>query len=195
MPRLLTTLAAAMCFLAATAVQAATYTVDPVHSYVGFRIKHLDVSYVYGHFDRYDGTLTDGDAPTLGMTVQADSIDTNHPGRDQHLRLADFFDTEAHPVWSFTSSGIEQTEDGYRITGTLTIRGVAQEVAVDAVKTGEADHPSFGHRVGYLCEFSINRSDYGITYGITEGVLGDQVDITLSLQFIEDPPEGEGGGE
>ncbi len=195
MPRLLTTLAAAMFALAATAAQAATYTVDPVHSYVGFRIKHLDVSYVYGHFDRYDGTITDGDAPTLNMTVEAASIDTNHPGRDQHLRLADFFDTDAHPVWSFASSGIEETEDGYHITGTLTIRGVAQEVTVDAVKTGEADHPSFGHRIGYLCEFSINRSDYGINYGIAEGVLSDQVDITLSLQFIEDQPEEEGGGE
>lgn len=195
MPRLLITLAAALFALAATASHAATYTVDPVHSYVGFRIKHLDVSYVYGHFDSYNGTITDGEAPTLSMTVEADSVDTNHPGRDQHLRLTDFFETDTHPVWSFASTGIEETDEGYRITGTLTIRGVAEEVTVDAVKSGEADHPSFGHRIGYLCEFSINRSDFGMDYGIAEGVLSDKVDITLSLQFIEDQPEEDTGGE
>lgn len=194
MPRLLAALAAGLIVLASTTARAETYTVDPVHTHVGFRVMHLGVSYFYGHFDTYDGTLNAGDEPTLAMTVEADSIDTNHPGRDEHLRLTDFFDTEAHPSWSFTSSAIEETEDGsYRITGTLTLRGVAQEITIDAVKTGEADHPSFGHRVGFLCEFSINRSDFGIDYGIAEGVLGDRVDITLSLQFIEDPPEGHGG--
>lgn len=185
MPRLFIPLFAVLLAFAATPARAQTFEVDPAHSHVGFRIMHMGVSYVYGRFNDYQGTLTLGDDPALTMTVQAESINTAVAARDQHLRTADFFDVENHPALSFTSTAIEATDDGYRVTGDFTLLGVTREVTVEVVKTGEATTPRIGHRVGYHCTFSINRSDYGMDYGIEQGALGDAVEVTLSLQCAE----------
>ncbi|MFI4862029.1 MAG: YceI family protein [Phycisphaerales bacterium JB063] len=192
MPRYFAPLFATLLMLCTAApITAQDFSVDPVHSHVGFRIKHMGVSYVYGRFNTYQGSLTLGDEPSLSMTVQADSIDTGIAARDAHLKNADFFDVANHPTLSFTSTAIEETEDGYRVTGEFTMLGVSKEITVLVIKTGEATAPRIGHRVGYHCTFTIKRTDFGMDYGVEQGSLSDEVDITLSLQYAEDTGEEE----
>src|SRR4051812_31132606 len=113
-----------------TVVPAGTWDVDPVHSSVEFHVRNMGIVTVKGFFDRFEGTLESDGTGELAVSgsVEADSVHTRSEKRDAHLRAPDFFDVESHPRLTFASTWVERTDDGYRVTGDLTIKGITREV-------------------------------------------------------------------
>jgi len=167
---------------------------DLVHSHVGFSVRHLMISKVNGHFKVWSGTLeTDEANPGAGnVTVEIDaaSIDTREPQRDEHLRSADFLDATNHPKITFQSSKVVKVEDDrFNVTGILTIRGVGREVVLDTEFAGRQKDPWGGERVGFSAKTSIDRKDFGLTFNMPldgGGVMvGDKVNITLEIEAVK----------
>jgi len=148
-------------------VPTGTWTVDPIHSSVGFEVKHMMISTVRGHFKQYEGTLEaaeDYHDSRVWGSAQVASIDTNNADRDEHLRGPDFFDAERWPSITFESTAIEHVEGGsYRVKGDLTIKGATREVEVEANVEGAAVDPWGKDRVGVAIRGSIDRNDFGLT--------------------------------
>jgi polyisoprenoid-binding protein YceI len=170
-----------------------TYTIDKSHSEVLFQVRHL-VTKVRGRFSDFAGTIVfDEQAPassSVVFTVKADSIDTNEPNRDAHLRAEDFFFAEKFPEISFASARVEEKgSDRYDVLGTLTIRGVAKEVTLPVNFLGVAKDPWGNTKVGFDTEITLNRKDFGLLWNAaleTGGFLvGDDVKVTLSIQAAQ----------
>jgi polyisoprenoid-binding protein YceI len=174
----------------ATASNASTYAVDPVHSDVSFEIRHL-ISKVPGGFSIYDGAIAtdfdDLERSSVTFTIDAASIDTGNEDRDTHLRSEDFFHVDEHPTITFQSTKIERTgETTYDVTGTLTMRGVARTVTLPVSYLGEMTDPWGNTKAGFAIETTLDRTDYGIEWNkaIEAGglMLGNEVEITINLQ-------------
>lgn len=169
------------------------YAIDATHSSVVFRIKHMDMGYVFGMFRGVDGSFTfDEDnleESSFEFTIDATSIFTNNQTRDQHLVSPDFFAAEEHPEITFESTNIEEVREGtYRITGDLTMRGTTEEIEVMADQTGQGLDTNDQFRRGFMTTFAVNRLNFGVD-GMPEG-LGEYVRVIFSLQgFV--PEEGE----
>ena len=168
---------------------AGTWTIDQVHTHVGFVIKHMMVSKVRGYFGAFSGQIvTAGDPLASSVTVSIDvaSINTNNDMRDDHIRSADFFDAEHHPTMTFTSTGIRAEDDSFFLDGNLTIRGVTRPVTL-AIETPEfGPGPQGGTKAGFSATGEINRSDFGVSYNgpIPGGgmALGEKVQIVLDVE-------------
>ena len=164
------------------------FDVDPVHSSILFRVKHLEVSYFYGRFKEVSGSFqVDENNPaksTIALKVSAESVDSNSEGRDRHLKSQDFFSAKEFPFISFKSTKIEKAgENAYRVTGDLTYRGVTRSIRFQAEHTGTASvSPRFGLRSGYEAILDIKRSDFGDTYGIKDKVLSDALRLIISIE-------------
>jgi len=178
----------------ATDTLTGTYTIDPSHSRIAFVARHAMVTKVRGSFNEFEGFgYFDAEDPTnshLSLTVQAASIDTRNPDRDGHLRSNDFFDMEAHPEITFTSTAIEQVnEEDFRVTGDLTIKGVTKPVTVDLTYAGAAVDPYQNQRIGFEGRTTVNRKDWGISWNAaleTGGVLvGEKVTLELEVSAIK----------
>ena len=177
--------------LRSAAAQPAIYKADPVHSKVGFTIRHF-VSEVDGRFNAYEGTIKyDPQHPadsSVQFTVQAASINTNNDDRDKDLRSPNFFDVQKFPTLGFTSTKVvPKGGDAFDVTGTLTIHGVTKTVTVPAKFHGEVKTP-MGVRAGFESSFTINRLDYGVTWNrAIEGggsILGDDVNVSLRIEGV-----------
>ncbi len=188
--RILWSAAAALAAAAPLAVRSAppaaeTYRIDPVHSSVVFRVKHSNVSYFHGRFNKIAGTFTfDPDAANLGfdVTIETDSIDSNNPGRDKHLKSPDFFNAVEFPTITFKSSKVKSTApDHFEMIGTLNLHGVSLPITVALEHTG-AGEVRGGYARGFEGVFTIKRSEFGMT-GYLDG-LGDEVRVTVSLEGI-----------
>ncbi|MEM9295098.1 MAG: YceI family protein, partial [Planctomycetota bacterium] len=118
------------------------------------------------------------------VTVQAASLNTNSEARDKHLKNADFFDVDTHPTITFKSTSAVNDKGGWSVTGDLTLLGVTQEVTVDIRKVGEGETP-YGYRAGVTCDFTINRSDFGMTWGVDNGAVGDAVTLSIALEGVK----------
>jgi polyisoprenoid-binding protein YceI len=187
---------AALPALAATE----TYSIDPSHSQVGFRIRHF-VSKVPGRFNTYSGTIT-LDRENLATTkvsveVDAASIDTDHEERDKHLRSDDFFAVEKHPKLTFTSTEVVPKGPGRAtVKGNLTIRGVTKPVELQADVLGFMPDAWGGFRAGFEASTVIDRKEFGILWNKaldTGGVvLGDEVEIVLNVEAIRQEPKPAG---
>lgn len=171
------------------AAQPAAYKADPVHSKVGFSIRHL-VSDVDGRFKDFDGTIKyDAQHPAdsgVQFTVQAASINTGNDDRDKHLKSPDFFDVAKFPTLSFTSAKVvAKGNNTFDVTGNLTIRGVTKTITIPAKFRGEMKSP-MGERAGFESSFTINRLDYGVAWNrAIEGggsILGDEVKIDVKIE-------------
>jgi polyisoprenoid-binding protein YceI len=182
-------LAAMLLLPAIAAAQPAVYKADPVHSKVGFSIRHL-VSEVDGRFTNFDGTIKfDPQHPadsSVQFTVQAASINTGNEDRDKHLKSPDFFDAQKFPTLTFTSTKVTpKGGNAFDVTGNLTIHGVTKTVTVPAKFRGAVKSP-MGERAGFDSSFTINRLDYGVAWNrAIEGsgaMLGDDVDIAIRLE-------------
>jgi len=185
--RALYTAAVAGILASSTAAVAAPYHIDGTHSMAIFQASHLGISQTYGRFNDISGTLEwDASSPataSLSVTIQADSIDTNHEKRDQHLRNPDFFNAAQFPVITFVSSSFTPQQDGiHAVTGTLTLHGVSKEITVMLHVVGEGTDPWGGYRAGFHTSFTIDRTDYGMDY-MTEGAPTD-VGLIISLEGI-----------
>jgi polyisoprenoid-binding protein YceI len=168
---------------------AGTWTIDAVHSHVGFVIKHLMVSKVRGRFANLSGQITSTPDPlrsSVAVTIDATSIDTTNAMRDDHIRSGDFFDVENHPTISFASTAVRYEDGEYFIDGDLTIRGTTKPITL-AVETPEfGPNPQGGTKAGFSATTEINRSDFGVSYNgpIPGGgvALGEKVQIVLEIE-------------
>jgi polyisoprenoid-binding protein YceI len=170
---------------------AGTWAIDPVHSEVGFTIRHFGVSKVRGRFDKFEGTIVTADDPsasTVNASIDVNSINTNQEQRDAHIRSGDFFDVENHPTMNFVSTGIKQDGGEYVLEGDLTIRGVTKPVRLALELNGFGPDPYGGTRVGFSATGEINRHDFGVSFngpipGVPGGViLSDKVTISLEIE-------------
>ncbi|MCH2102948.1 MAG: YceI family protein [Planctomycetes bacterium] len=164
---------------------AESYTVDLVHSTLLFKVNHLGISNAYGRFNKFSGDIEwapeDLGATSVSFEVDASSVDSNHEGRDDHLRGPDFFSVKEFPTWSFTSKEVKSLgEDRYSVTGEITVRGKTQELSFEMGKTGEGESERFGKKVGFEAMFTVKRSEFGMSYA-TPGI-GDEVHVTLSIE-------------
>ena len=174
----------------ATATAVRTLEIDRSHSEVSFQVRHL-LGKVRGRFGDFAGTIQfDPASPRdsqIDVAIQAASIDTAEPQRDQHLRNADFFDVERYPTLTFRSASVTPTgSDTYDVVGDLTIHGVTRRVTLPASFLGVARDPWGNEKFGFEAELTINRKDYGFVWNAaleTGGFLvGDEVKITLAVQ-------------
>ena len=184
-----------MSTLAIPQTSTTTWTIDPVHSVAEFKVKHMMISNVKGHFPKVTGRLR-LDESDLGnsyveASIEAASIQTRDPQRDAHLKSADFLDVEKFPALLFKSTGIRLVRDGeLSIEGDLTIRGTTRRVTFDVEgPTPPAKDPWGNTRVAVSATTRINRKDFGLTWNAaleTGGILvGEQVTITLDVQFVK----------
>ena len=171
--------------------QSGTWAIDQGHSEVGFSVRHMMVSKVRGRFGEFAGEIVLGDNPldsSVTAEIQLASIDTNNSQRDDHIRSADFFDVENHPVMSYRSTAVTPTDEGYRVDGELTLKGVTRPVALDLELNGFSKDPWGGTRVGFSATAKINRRDFGVDIQLPmDGggvVVGDVVNIALEIEAI-----------
>lgn len=166
-----------------------TWTIDPAHSGVGFRVKHLMIATVKGRFGDFEGTLTrDGDGVRIAGSVRTASIDTGNDQRDDHLRSPDFLDAATYPEITFASSDVQTSGDKLRVAGELTIKGVTRPVVLEGEVTGTGRDPWGNDRVALELEGEIDRTEFGLTWNQaieTGGVLvGDTVKLSLEASAV-----------
>lgn len=170
------------------------WSLDPTHSEIQFKIKHLMISTVTGSFNKFNGTVTthgeDFSTANIEFSADVDSISTNNEQRDAHLKNGDFFDTANHPQLIFKSEKLEKTDDEtYKVYGTLNMRGVTNKVVLNAEFGGITVDPWGNTRVGFEVTGKINRYDYGISFGaVTETgglLLGDEVKIFSNVELVK----------
>ena len=188
----------ACCLLLSASLASATvYKIDPVHSEVGFAVKHLMVSTVRGKFTKFEGTVeydpANVAASKVDVKIDASSIDTSNAKRDAHLQSADFFDVEKFPAITFTSKKVEGAPGALKVTGDLTMHGVTKEVVLDVDGPTDAiKHPSGMNVRGASATTKVDRKDFGLTWNkaLEAGgvMVGDEVKITLDLEMDEAPP-------
>ena len=181
-----------MATAALAPARAATYQIDPAHTTLGFRIRHMGIAFVEGEFDAFEGAITfdpaDVAATAADVTVQTASVDTDVEARDAHLRSADFFEVEAFPTMTFVSAGVAPTGGGtFRLLGDLTIKGTTKRVAFDVTAAGPIPIEG-GQRAGFHATTTIDRRDFGITWGsdLPGGVpaVGHLVQLVLDVEAV-----------
>ncbi|HVT86096.1 MAG TPA: YceI family protein [Chitinophagaceae bacterium] len=170
------------------------WVIDPTHSEIHFKVRHLMVSWVTGSFKQFNAEVeTNGDdisTSKVRFTAEISSITTNNEQRDAHLRTGDFFDAENHPQLTFESSKLEKIDDeNYKVYGTLTMRGVSKNIALNAEFGGFAKDPWGNTRIGITISGKINRKDFGVSFSMVSEtgsiLLGEEVTINANAQFIK----------
>jgi polyisoprenoid-binding protein YceI len=178
---------------APTLIPTGTWAVDPSHSTVGFSVKHLGIATVRGRFEEFEGSLEIGEdlstARAFG-SAQVNSINTDEPGRDEHLRSADFFGAEANPELRFESTGVRPLdEDTFEIEGDLTMNGVTNPVTLTAVVEGTETDPWGNDRVGLEVTGRVNRTDWNMTFNQALGsgnlLVGEKVTLSLDISAVK----------
>jgi polyisoprenoid-binding protein YceI len=173
--------------------QTVTYTIDPTHSTAEFKVRHLMVSNVRGHFSGITGTVVfDPDAPEksrIEATIDATTIHTRDEQRDAHLKSADFLDVEKYPTITFVSKKVTGSDGQWKVTGDLTIHGVTKEVTLDVEGPApEVKDPWGNVKTGATATTKISRKDFGLVWNMaleTGGMMvGDEVSITLELELL-----------
>lgn len=176
-----------------TAIPTGTWSIDPAHSKVGFAVKHMGIATVRGEFTEFQGTLEIGEdlsSAKINGTVQAQSVDTNEPQRDEHLRSPDFFDAAQYPELRFESTSIEALDDEeFRITGQLTIHGVTNEIVLHADVQGTDIDPWGNERVGLEVTGQLARGDYEMKFNQALGsgnmLVSDKVKLALDISAVK----------
>ncbi len=166
------------------------WSADPVHSSLGFSVKHLGISKINGRFNKFEGTYTSAKADLSDMkisfNIDAFSINTEVEKRDDDLRSDNFFNAIKYPYIKFESTSIKKLkENNYRLFGKLTIRDVTKDVIFHVVYGGTTKDPWGNTRSGFSATTIINRFDYHINYDPTALTVGEEVTLNLNMEFIK----------
>lgn len=173
--------------LALPVLGASTYQIDPVHSEVSFRIRHLGLSKVYGRFVAYKGTIVldeqDLAKSRVDLTIEAASINTENAMRDKDLRSSNFFDVEKHPTLTFRSVSVKPTgKDKFEVTGDFAMHGVTKRITIPMSATGTTTSPT-ETRAGFEGSLNLSRYDYAMNY--MPGIVGEEVSVTLGIEAVK----------
>ena len=165
------------------------YTLDTMHSGVTFQITHLDLTWIHGRFNEFSGDITldtsDPSKSSFKMTIKPDSVDTNSPKRDGHLKSPDFFNTKQYPSIDFVSTSVTPADGGYQVTGNLTFHGETKPVTFTLKGGKKAEFPKGVQRTGYTTQFKIKRSDFGVGTKVREKMLGDEVWVDIGFEAVK----------
>lgn len=165
------------------------WKIDDTHSEIGFKVKHMMISTVKGHFDEYTASIEaseeDFSDASFHFSAKVNSINTKNKDRDAHLRSDDFFNAEAYPEMTFVSKSF----DGSTLVGDLTIRDVTNEISLKVDLNGIAVDPYGQTKAGFEMRGEINRKDFGLTWNaVTEAgsiVVSEKVNLVIDAQFIK----------
>ncbi|MEV8634157.1 YceI family protein [Streptosporangium sp. NPDC051023] len=174
---------------------AGTWNIDPVHSEVGFTVRHLMISKVRGRFTAFEGQIVTGVDPldsSVTAVIDLTSVDTGNAQRDAHLRSTDFLEVDKHPTMTYRADTVRWDGDAFVLDGELTLKGVTRRVPLNVEVNGFgpdpfAPDPLAGARVGFTATGEIDRTDFGVTFNSPipggEGLaLGERVQIVLEVQ-------------
>jgi len=171
-----------------------TFAIDPVHSHLGFSVRHMTISKVKGRFANFSATLVVPEDPlesVLEVEVDLASVDTRDAERDRHLRSPDFFDVATHPTMAFRSSAVYHDpgdSENFQVVGGLMLHGVTRPLMLDVTFDGLGIDTSGGQRLGFEAMGEINREDFGLTWNEalpTGGMLvGRQIRIEIEAEFV-----------
>jgi polyisoprenoid-binding protein YceI len=180
-----------VCAAAAAAANAApaTYEIDPEHATVAFLVAHIGYAKVLGRFTAVDGTFEfdaeAGELDKVAVTIAAASVATDHEARDRHVRDADFLDAERFPDIAFAADSAQRTgERTFEITGELTLLGNTRPLVLQATLNKSAEYPigDRAHVLGISARGRLARSEFGMTYGVANGLVGDEVEIIVEIE-------------
>ncbi len=169
------------------------WDIDPAHSAIEFKVRHMVVSTASGSFHKFNGTLTGNPANPAGVSVSvsidAASIDTGNPDRDDDLRSDNFFDVKKFPTLTYVSKRVFKEDGKWRVAGDLTMHGVTKEVPLELVSLGEVAKRAGTDHVEVRLRARLNRKDFGIVWNRTlddGGVaVADEVNISLTIDFAK----------
>jgi polyisoprenoid-binding protein YceI len=169
------------------------FIIDPLHSEIGFKIKHLMISTVTGGFQKFDATMEsatdDFTDAKIKFSADVSTITTNITDRDNHLKSPDFFDAEKYPNIIFESTKVEKLDEGYSVSGNLTIKEVSLPVTLKGEYNG-SDVDAYGQtKYGFELAGKISRKDWGLNFNLAGGkgslLIGDDVLLIISIQMME----------
>ncbi|PKB18796.1 YceI family protein [Flavobacterium sp. 5] len=171
-----------------------TWAIDPTHSEIGFKVKHMMFTNVSGKFNDFKASIENEDdnfeISKINFSADVSSVDTNNADRDNHLRSNDFFDVDTFPKISFTSTKITKINDGlFQINGDLTIKNVTKSIALETEYSGLMEDPWGNTKIGLSITGKIDRKEFGLTWNSTletGGVLvGEEIKLNSEIQFIK----------
>ncbi len=169
--------------------QGTTWRIDPLYSSIDFSVKHMKIATVHGHFDDFGGTFRfDPDRPSrsrVDVEIVTGSVSTGIAKRDAHLRSSDFFDASLYPAITFTSTEFEPissfSRQNWRMTGTLSIHGVARSVELAVKQVGQIDAPA-ADTIEFVATGTIKRKWFGMEFNLPIDVVSDEVRVSISVQ-------------
>jgi polyisoprenoid-binding protein YceI len=178
-------------FTAIPGYTAGTWSIDPVHSEVGFTVRHMMVSKVRGKFEAFSGEIVTGADPldsSVIAEIDLSSITTGAEQRDAHIRSADFFDVETYPAMTYRSTSVRRQGDGFVVDGKLTLKGVTKDVPLALELNGFGPDAYGGTRAGFSATTEINRREFGVNWNaaLESGgvVVSDKVTIQLEIEAV-----------
>jgi polyisoprenoid-binding protein YceI len=181
----------AWLLMSAAFVQAAEYKIDTegAHAFIQFRIKHLGYSWLYGRFDKFEGSFQydakQPNASTVSVTIDTNSLNSNHAERDKHLRDERFFDVAKFPQASFVSKSFVSSADGMKgkLTGALTLKGITKDIDIDVEVVGGGPDPWGGRRQGFTGKAEIVLKDFGFDFDL--GPASAVAEVLLDVEGIK----------
>ena len=172
----------------------ATWAIDPTHSEIGFKVKHMMFTNVSGKFNLFDAEIQNEeeqfDTSAITFSAEVNSINTGNDDRDNHLRSGDFFDVENFGKLTFKSTSVRKINEGqYEINGDLTIKDVTKNITLDTEYSGQMKDPWGNTKIGLSLSGKINRKDFGLSWNAaleTGGVLvGEDIKLNAEVQFVK----------
>ena len=172
--------------------EAATWNIDPIHSEVGFSVRHMMVSKVRGRFTNFSGQIVTADdlsQSTVTAEIDLASINTGQEQRDAHIRSADFFEVETYPTMTYKSTGVRVEDGEYVLDGELTLKGVTKSVPLRLELNGFGPDAYGGVRAGFTATGDINRRDFNVSFNapLANGgvVVADKVELNLEIEAVK----------
>jgi polyisoprenoid-binding protein YceI len=166
------------------------YRLDPLHSQIAFTVTHLGLTPVRGLFPGFDGVLHVGEQlsdTTLRVSIKMASVQSGHPGRDEHLQIPDYFDSTAHPDMVFESTEVSATEGGWTLDGQLTIKDTTLPLRLLAMMTGQRVFPLDGkEHIGFVANGRLSRLAFGVATDVPDDMLSDDIELDIAAQLVAD---------